>query len=113
MKRILVFGAPNFKGCWHQGFALCQLTDSYVLAPETTPAIIASTLAHEAMHGRLHCWGFGYEEDRQFQIERICFRASIAFARRLPDTEGDSREQIIATGLQMIRRNPTFWTDEG
>ena len=113
VKRIMVFGGPHYRGSWYQECAMCDLTDRYVLAPETTPAMLASTLAHEAMHARLYRWGIGYNQEQRFRVERCCFKASIAFARRLPDSESASREYIIHQAQLQINRDPRIWTDAG
>ena len=101
VKRILVAGSPDFLGAWHQEQAMCELYEKYVLSPDTTPAILAATLAHEAMHARLMRWGFGYEESIRVRIEGICIKASISFARRLPLSEMASRGNIIWTAKQL------------
>ena len=112
VKRIFVLGSPPYRGQWHPRFAICELTDTYILASETTPAMLASVLAHEAMHARLYRWGFGYQEEQRVRIERVCFKAMVAFARKLPDTEAESREFIIHDSLQQSDRDPNYWTDQ-
>lgn len=108
VKRILVFGRPGYRGQWHQSLALCELTDAYVLDPRTTPAMLAATLAHEAMHARLYRWGIGYDYEKVVRVERICFKASIAFARRLPLSERASRNYITEETTRQINRDPAY-----
>ena len=113
VKRILVFGDSTCRGRWWQDFELCELTDNYVLDKETMPAQVASTLAHEAMHARLYRWGIGYEEERRVRVERICFKASAAFARRLPDRDAEIRASILRELEAQMQRDPSIWTYEG
>ena len=56
VKRILVSGSPDYLGTWLQESATCELTYEFVRSPETTPAVLASVIAHEAMHARLMRW---------------------------------------------------------
>jgi hypothetical protein len=49
------------------------------------PPEIASTLVHEAMHAYLHARGIACDSSNQYRIEAICYRAELAFARRLPN----------------------------
>jgi hypothetical protein len=54
--------------------------------------IASGTLVHEATHARLDRLGFGYEEPKRLQVERICFKTQRAFARRLPQGQELVRE---------------------
>ena len=110
--RILALGQPHYRGIWFQSIALCELNDNWMLKSETTPVEIAGVLAHEAMHARLHRWGFGYEEKDRVKIERVCFNASRAFALRLPDTMNAGRSAILRDTERQLVRSPAFWTDE-
>ena len=112
IKHIFVMGAPHYRGIWYQQLALCELTDEYILAPETSPAEVASTLAHEAMHARLCRWGFDYQPEQRARVERICYQASMAFARRLPDSQAEERELILRLARLQMQRDPSIWTDE-
>lgn len=64
---------------------LCQLWETFVLASETTPERLATTLVHEATHAWLFRLGFGYEEAIRVRIERVCIRAALRAARCLPN----------------------------
>lgn len=113
VKRILVWGSTDYQGTWHQKYAMCELTTEFVQSQETTPAILAATLAHEAMHARLMRWGFGYEERIRVRIEAICIKASMNFARRLPLSEMESRGYIMWSAKRMLERDTAYWSDEG
>jgi hypothetical protein len=113
VKRILVWGAPHYQGVWHQQYAMWELTFDFVRSQDTTPAILAATLAHEAMHARLMRWGFGYEEGIRVRIEAVCLKASMRFARRLPLSEMASRGHIMWSAKQKLNVDTTFWSDQG
>src|SRR5882672_12744248 len=72
-----------------------------------TPAHVAATIIHEATHARLMTAGVGYEPERRAKVERICFKAEIAFASRLPDGQ-----PIIDEAQAQIKRDPEVWTDQ-
>ncbi len=113
VKRIMVWGHPGHLGTWHNACALCELSEKYVLDPETTPEILAATIVHEAMHGRLCRWGVGYEEEKRERVEHICYKAMIAFARRLPLTKKAARKEIMSSARRQLVRDPAIWTDRG
>jgi hypothetical protein len=87
IKTIFIFGDPTAHGYWHQELQMCELQREFVHNQNTSIAQIASAIVHEATHARLMRLGFGYEEPKRLRIERICFGAEQAFARRLPDGE--------------------------
>lgn len=62
----------------------CELGLSLFSAPHT-PADIAVTLVHEAVHAKIERFGIAYDEHRRAAIEAVCIRREIAFAMRLPD----------------------------
>jgi len=64
----------------------CELGLSLFTAPHT-PADIAVTLVHEAVHAKIERFGIAYDEHRRAAIEAVCIRREIAFAMRLPDGE--------------------------
>ncbi len=89
---ILVLGDPPTVACWHQALRMIEVDDRYLCADDTSVAALACTLVHEATHARLCRLGFGYEEPKRLQVERICFKTQRAFARRLPQGEELVRE---------------------
>jgi hypothetical protein len=89
---------------------MCQLQSTFVLHPDTSAAVVASVLVHEAMHARLRCRGFGYEEYQRARIERICCKAQRAFARRLPNSQGAALVDEADKTMAWIG-DPALWTD--
>lgn len=65
-----------------QGVCLVELT--FTVNPEFSPAQIAATILHEAMHARLHRLGFPLEMADRARQERFCRRAEIEFGRAVP-----------------------------
>ena len=65
------------------------------------------TLVHESTHGYIASRGCSYEEHRRAQIERICVRAEIAFARRLPDPGN-----LVAEAEAVLNFPSEFWRSE-
>ncbi len=65
-----------------QGACLVELT--FTVNPEFSPAQIAATILHEAMHARLHRRGFPLEMADRARQERFCRRAEIEFGRAVP-----------------------------
>lgn len=65
-----------------QGICLVELT--FTVNPEFSPAQIAATILHEAMHARLHRLGFPLEMADRARQERFCRRAEIEFGRAVP-----------------------------
>jgi hypothetical protein len=105
---IFVMGIDQALGVWREELRMCELESDYVVSADTSAADVASTIVHEAMHARLKRWGFGYEEQRRARIERVCFKAERAFARRLPDGEllvQQAQRQIVRT------YDGTLWTN--
>jgi hypothetical protein len=105
---IWLFGSVGALGSWHAETRILQLRLNYVIDTRTPVVEIASILVHEGTHARLRRLGFGYGERERARIEHVCFRAEIAFARRLPDA-GD----VIARAERQIARDPIIWTDAG
>jgi hypothetical protein len=80
-------------------------------------AEIAMTIIHEGTHARLWSAGFESEERCRERIERLCVRAEVAFAERIPGTEALvakteellesrwwTRERRLESGLTQLRR---------
>ena len=88
VRRILVCGEPTARGAFLSGSRTCDLFFDWLLSAETTPQEVAATIVHEAQHGRLLRLGFGYGPDKRHRVERICYRATRAFARRIPAGDG-------------------------
>jgi hypothetical protein len=105
VKRIWV-GATQHRGEYESELGMCILQLQYVLAPETSPARLALTIAHEAMHARLERMGIGYSEQLRTRVERACIAAEIDLAGRLPGAES------LAEGArQRLEFDPAWFTD--
>ena len=83
LRRIWV-GATPHRGEYDSELDMCVLQFQYVVSPETSPARLALTIVHEAMHARLARSGIGYSEALRARVERMCIAAEIDFADRLP-----------------------------
>lgn len=80
-----------------QGVCLVELT--FTVNPEFSPAQIAATILHEAMHARLHRLGFPLEMADRARQERFCRRAEIEFGRAVPG--GAAIVQRALAGLEL------------
>jgi hypothetical protein len=88
IKRLLVGRFPYFRAEWHKAAATCYLDQRLLTNPQTTPVEVASVLVHEAQHARLDGLGISYSKSHRLRIEKLCVRAELDFARRLPATLG-------------------------
>ncbi|MCZ6673066.1 MAG: hypothetical protein O7C75_09010 [Verrucomicrobia bacterium] len=107
---IFVFGDPTARGKWHQDLQTCEIQEEYVRSPDTAISEIASTIVHEATHARLMRLDIDYQEPKRLRIERICFKAEQAFARRLPDPD---RDKLVQQAEQMLTLDKSCFTDAG
>ena len=80
-----------------QGVCLVELT--FTVNPEFSPAQIAATILHEAMHARLHRLGFPLEMADRARQERFCRRAEIEFGRAVPG--GTAIVERALAGLEL------------
>src|ERR1700743_1110393 len=74
LDRIWVNLTPGAFGSSYRQINACVLDERFVLDENTTPALIASVIVHEATHARLERWGIHYDEARRHRIEAICLR---------------------------------------
>jgi hypothetical protein len=96
-------------GQWRSDLGVCLLDEKFVIAPETTPSELASTIVHELTHARLERAGFRSVNATRARVERICFLAQRNFVLSLPPSDERSRlEGIMAEYLAM---DPEFWSD--
>ena len=107
---IFVFGDPTARGKWHQDLQTCEIQEEYVRLPDTAISEIASTIVHEATHARLMRLGIDYQEPKRLRIERLCFKASQAFARRLPKPD---RDRLLQDMEQMLSLDGEYFSDAG
>ena len=109
--RVLVFGTGAAPALWHEALGTCELNRRSVADPDVSPAVIACLLAHEAMHARLCRLGFTYGEHERVRVERACYRAQRAFARRLPEPERGRLVSWAEEGLAALEHWPGHWGD--
>jgi hypothetical protein len=69
----------------------------FVVASDTTPIKIALVLVHEGMHARLARAGFAYDDTVRARIERLCAKAEVLLANRVPG--GDEQASWARTRL--------------
>lgn len=92
-------------GAWIPSVRLVELPWTYLSAPDTSAAEVASTLVHEGTHAWLHHLGIDTKRKMLPRIEAICFRSEIAFARRLPEP-GD----LIEQAERQLARDTSYWS---
>jgi len=111
---IYVTADMSHPGSYRRSLKLVRLRTSYVTDPETTHQDVACCLFHEAQHGRLRRWGFGYEEEIRTRIERICMTAERNFARKLPGCEElvECLEDRLETDWAPYLSNEALWRSE-
>ncbi|WP_181169012.1 hypothetical protein [Mesorhizobium sp. B2-4-14] len=102
--RIWSHPLPVKTACFVESLRRCLIDNKYVLT--STPEIIASTLVHEATHGRLIRHNIGYSEEIRSRVERVCIRQERAFALKIPQN-GDLLQRIE----RKLAIAPDYWTD--
>lgn len=102
--RIWSHPLPVKTACFVESLRRCLVDNEYVL--NTSPEIIASTLVHEATHGRLIRYNIGYSEEIRSRVERVCIRQERAFALKIPQN-GDLLQKIE----RKLAIAPDYWTD--
>jgi hypothetical protein len=77
---------------------LCVLDRDHVSQTNVAAADLACCIVHEATHARLRSYGIGYKPESRARVERVCYRAEIAFAGRLPagGARVDGAERALA-----------------
>jgi hypothetical protein len=105
LRRIWV-GATPYRGEYDSELDMCVLQFEYVVSPDTSPARLALTIAHEAMHARLARRGIGYSESVRARVERICILSEIDLAERLPGSQA-----LVDGARQRLAFDPAFFTD--
>src|SRR6266404_3234344 len=107
LARLFVFRIPPNLAEYHPNSRMCFIDCDYLISKKLLPEELAMTIVHETTHANLTRRGFGYDPATRSQVERICVRAEIAFAKRLPD--GASLAQSAIASLD---RGEAFWSDE-
>lgn len=103
--KVWVISLPGYPAGFAPDNRRCVIDDRHVL---TSPVeFIASSLVHEATHGRLDRCGFGYSEDIRYRVERLCIRQERAFAARIPGNEA-----LLERIDRKLNIPAEYWTDE-
>lgn len=100
--RIWVGPLPTHVKGMYQDDGTCALQLDWVVDPVTPAVEIAGAIVHEAMHARLDKLGFEMNEANVARIERACWRAELAFARRVPGAEHRVSELDSIIGSQQL-----------
>ena len=98
--------ATHHRGQCLFGVGICVLQAEFVMAGTTDPARVAMLLVHEGTHARLIRAGFDYSEGRRARIERICIRAELFVARRIPEAQ-----HLVTDAEKRLNRPDEFWSD--
>ena len=85
LKRVWALSIQYPTAYFDRRLDACMLNTQFVLAEDSTPELIASSIVHEATHARLESYGIVYEEVRRPRIEGICVRRELAFSAKLPN----------------------------
>lgn len=69
---------------FHEG-RVCVLDNTFVANPQFSATEVAACIVHEAMHARVAVMGVRRQPGLLPKEERLCRKAEIAFASRVPD----------------------------
>lgn len=108
IERLRVCIIPYGLACYRESMNACELDTRFMLAEDSSPEVIASTIVHEATHARLRHCGIGYGQELRARVEAVCFRREIAFAAKLPN--GEEARQRAQRSLEFYAA-ADFWTD--
>lgn len=75
------------RGAYFHEQRACLVELTFSVNPNFSDAEVAATILHEAMHARLHQFGFPLEMDDRARQERFCRRAEIEFGQLVPGGE--------------------------
>jgi hypothetical protein len=100
VRRVIVGFSPINPGRWHHRLRLCFVSIEWYAQPRTSAADLASTLLHEATHGRLENLGYRYTPRYRVRLEAICTRAEMELAAALPDAA--TRQAALAERLEQM-----------
>lgn len=106
MPRILVAPVTEGLAVFKPSLKMCVLAGDPVHGTETPAAVIASYFVHVATYVRLTQLGFGYGERERRRIERLCAKATLALADRIP---GASRPPSNLAGRLAGTIAPEGW----
>jgi hypothetical protein len=84
------------RGAYFHDQRACMVELTFTVNRDFTPAQIAATILHEAMHARLHRLGFPLEMADRARQERFCRRAEIEFGQAVPGGEPIVKRALAA-----------------
>lgn len=90
VRRIVLRRLPGLNGCYDPSMNAVVLDRGFVRGRGN--ARVALTFVHEATHARLRRRGIGYPVELRARVERVCVRAELALAERIPGSEAVLRE---------------------
>jgi hypothetical protein len=112
-RQILIGPLPR-RGSYLVETGTCVIDLGFLAGPDSSPAMVASTLIHEGMHARIARRGIAYNGPTKARQERICVRAQMEFGRSLPKESGASvvegaLRQLASEDEEITRA--ISWTD--
>lgn len=116
VKQIVIAGRrSSFCGLYLYDLEWCLLARDWIRDDVATAPVIAMTIVHEATHGRLHRLGIQTTRENHIRVERLCVKAEIALAGRLPNGEAlrDWAQQIYddAESIWSVERLHRGWSE--
>ncbi|HVS61453.1 MAG TPA: hypothetical protein VHE82_12240 [Gemmatimonadaceae bacterium] len=72
------------RGAYFHEQKACLVELTFSVNPSFSDAEVGATILHEAMHARLHQFGFPLEMEDRARQERFCRRAEIEFGQLVP-----------------------------
>jgi hypothetical protein len=72
------------RGAYFHEQKACLVELTFSVNPDFSDAEVGATILHEAMHARLHNFGFPLEMDDRARQERFCRKAEVEFGRLVP-----------------------------
>lgn len=100
LKRVVIVDWSGSRAAYLFRSKSCFLQLSHV--QNTSSAMIAVSLVHEATHCRLEEAGIHYWPDLQTRIEQRCIREEISFANRLPRATYPGTDALIGQLSRMM-----------
>jgi hypothetical protein len=94
IRRIVIVPIAGARGAYVLRSRACYLDAATVSQFSSTT--LTTLIVHEATHARIEHAGVRQWPDRKLRYERICVRAEIAFAERLPRDRYPYTDQWIA-----------------
>ena len=88
-----------YRGAFLPATRQCMVELTFVVNRTFSPAQVAATILHEAMHARLYARGIAVEAGESHRQERFCRRAEIEFGSLVPGGEPIVRRAVEALAM--------------